>query len=78
MATDYGTISVCLHPGMTYDQRCSVMRLSLDNQLETNNRNHYNEILNQCLDVLSDNDDVTIDWNMRDYKYTLKVTTFEY
>lgn len=46
---DYGTIRVQLLPGLTWDQKASIVRMSVDNQLVTNNRTHYNQILNKCL-----------------------------
>lgn len=79
---DYGTISVTFHPGLTDDQKISIIQMSLNNQLMTNDRMHYNEILNQCIhmttsDVLKEYP-FSIDWNIAGkYKYKFIVQFYD-
>lgn len=46
---DYGTIRVQFLHGLTWDQKASILKMSVENQLVTNNREHYIQILNECL-----------------------------
>lgn len=49
---DYGTIRVQFLPGLTWDQKVSILKMSVDNQLVTSNRSHYNNILNDCIEMV--------------------------
>lgn len=72
---DYGTIYVFLQNGLTYDQSYSIVKINLENQLLTSNRQHFNEILNQCTEILNflPLAPFTITWNLPHYKYTFKI-----
>lgn len=57
MTIDYGTILVKLHPGLSFDQKMSMLFMTLDNQLHTENRNHKNTITQVCTTLLQTVDD---------------------
>jgi hypothetical protein len=48
---DYGIIRVTLHPGLTFDQKSTIIKQSVENQLVTSDRSHYIAILNDCLEM---------------------------
>jgi hypothetical protein len=77
---DYGTIQVTFHKGLTWDQKASIVKMSIDNQLVTNSREHYNEIMNQCLDLIRMIGDVPFSINCKiceKYMYTFTVEFFD-
>lgn len=47
----YGTIRVYLNKGLTYDQLFSVIQSNVSNQLMTDSREHYYNILGQCVSL---------------------------
>jgi hypothetical protein len=71
---DYGTIQVHFLPGLTYDQKYTIIKQHIENQIFTKNRMHYNEILEQCTEIMKLIENTfTISWNLPTYKYTLKI-----
>lgn len=76
MKTDYGTIVVFLQEGLSYDQRISIIKTNVENQLLTHNRSHYIEILNQCIEIsklAETSAPFSINWNLSEYKYTFRI-----
>jgi hypothetical protein len=70
MYRNYGTIVVTLHPGLSEDQLVSTVKMAVDNQLLTGNREHYNEILNQCITLAQTCvPPLKVLWKMREYMY---------
>ena len=57
---DYGTINVSFHPGLTYDQKATIVKQSVCNQLLTTNRKHYIEILDDCTEMSNILEDLPI------------------
>lgn len=74
---DYGTISIFMHHGLSHDQRCSVVRQNVENQLVTSNRTHFNEILHNCTEISKLEVPVTVSWNVSAYRYILKIEMFD-
>lgn len=78
---DYGTVSITLHRNLTEEQWIVIVKMAVENQIMTRNRNHFNEILNQCLDISKfakdDGGPITVTWNLREYKYTMKIAFCE-
>ncbi len=74
---DYGTILVFLHPGLTDEQRYVTVKQSVENQLITSNRTHFNEILYNCAELSKIEPPLSVSWNLRDYKYTFKTEMLE-
>ncbi len=73
---DYGTIQVVLLPHLTYDQKYTIIKQMVENQVFTKNRTHYNQILNQCtIAIENPNISMNIKWKMPEYTYTLKINT---
>lgn len=71
---DYGTILVHFLPGLTYDQKYTIVKQNLENQVFTKNRTHYNEMLNQCTEMMKLIENAfTINWNLPGYKYTFRI-----
>lgn len=76
MAADYGTIVVFLQEHLTDEQTFVIVKNNVENQLMSKNRNHFNEILHQCtqmVKLVQGNNPFTVHWNMIEYKYTFKV-----
>ncbi len=74
----YGTVKVTLHPNLTDDQRCSIVQMAVENQLiGVHNRQHYNEIMNQCVEISKLGFPVTVNWKVREYSYTYILEYFE-
>jgi hypothetical protein len=48
---DYGTIRVTLHPGLTFDQKATIIKQTVENQLVTSDRSHYINILHDCTEM---------------------------
>jgi hypothetical protein len=70
MCQNYGTISVTIHPGLSEDQLASTVKMAVENQLHTSKREHYNEILNQCITLAQTCvPPMKVRWDMREYKY---------
>ena len=70
---DYGTINVTLHRGLSLDQKMTMIKNAVENQLFTRNRNHYNEILDQCIaisKIIDDGIPVVNRLNNYIYKYS--------
>lgn len=57
MKVDYGTIIVKLHRGLSFDQKMTMLFMTLDNQLHTENRTHKNTITQVCTTLLQTVDD---------------------
>ena len=75
---NYGVIQVTLHRGLTDDQRCSIVRTAVENQLLTKNRGHFNQILNHCLEMSKLDAPVKIDWKILDrYAYSFILSYYE-
>ena len=72
---DYGTIEVRLLPNLTEDQTYIIIQQTVENQVFSRNRNHYNQILNQCAHTVLKNPDISlnINWIMSEYTYCLKI-----
>lgn len=73
---DYGTIRVHLLPGLTWDQKATIVQLSVENQLVTSNRSHYIQILHNCIEMLKNIEDepFSIKWCINGkYKYVYEV-----
>lgn len=47
--SDYGEIKLYIHKGLSKDQKETMIKLAIENQLFTKNRMHYIDILDQCL-----------------------------
>ena len=45
----YGTIRVYLQKGLTYDQMFSIIQTNVSNQLMTDCREHFYNIVGQCV-----------------------------
>lgn len=70
MCQNYGTISVTIHQGLSEDQLVSTVKMAVENQLLTSKREHYNEILNQCIGITKlCVPPLKVRWDMREYKY---------
>lgn len=74
---DYGTIMVFLQPGLTEEQTYVIVKQNVENQVMTKNRQHYNEILDQCANIVKLGQPVTVQWNLREYRYTFRVEFIE-
>lgn len=74
---DYGTIVVFLQPGLTEEQTYVIVKQNVENQVMTKNRQHYNEILDQCANIVKLGQPVVVHWNLRDYRYTFRVEFIE-
>lgn len=77
---DYGEIYVCLHKGLTQDQKETMIKKIVENQLLAQNRTHYVEILHQCLvlsRILDDGVKFENKFNNFHYKYTFKLDYFD-
>jgi hypothetical protein len=71
---DYGTILVHFLPGLTYDQKYTIVKQNLENQVFTKNRMHYNQMLEQCTEMMKIiENSFTINWNLPGYKYTFRI-----
>lgn len=73
---DYGEIYVRLHKGLSFDQKMSMIRMAVENQLLTANRIHYIEILHHCLSIVNILDDgvpILSSKNGYLYSYTFKL-----
>lgn len=69
---DYGTVSLRIHYGLSYDQKMSMILSAFENQLFAP-RNHYNEIVDSCLaftKLVEDGTPIKIKSNKLTYKYT--------
>jgi hypothetical protein len=74
---DYGTIHVRLLPNLTDDQKYTIVKQVVENQVFSQNRNHYNQILNQCTNFVIENPDISmnIKWKLPEYVYSFKIDT---
>lgn len=73
---DYGTIRVRLHPGLSWDQKATIVKMSVDNQLVTDDRRHYIQILSHCTDMLKVivDEPFSIKWSIDGkYRYVYEV-----
>ena len=71
---DYGTFTAYLHPCLSLDQKITIVKQSVENQLITTNRKHSIDILHQCI-VMSKLFSVpmNIRIKMKEYSYTLEL-----
>lgn len=67
------------HPGLTYDQKASIVHQSIDNQLFTDDRLHRIEILGDSINVCKFIEDpIEIKFTrIPKYEYTLKFEFYE-
>jgi hypothetical protein len=71
---DYGTILVHFLNGLTYDQKYTIVKQTIENQIFTKNRMHYNEILDSCTEMMKIiENSFTINWNLPGYKYAFRI-----
>jgi len=77
MPVNYGTISISnLHPGLSEDQLLTMVSMAVENQLISAKREHYNEILNQCIVIAQTCiPPLKIHWDMNDYTYDYHLST---
>lgn len=75
---DYGTIRIVFHDNLTYDQKATIVRQSIDNQLCTDDRMHYIEILGESINACKFIDKpIDIKYNNGVYQYTLVFEFYE-
>ena len=77
---DYGEIYVCIHKGLTVDQKETMIKKVIENQLFLQNRTHYIEILHHCISLSRILDDgVMFENNFSNYhyKYSFKLDYFD-
>lgn len=73
---DYGEICLKIHTGLSIDQKLTMIKLAVENQLFPANRRHYIEILNHCYaisKILDDGVPFTNEFNNFQYKYKFKI-----
>ena len=72
--SDYGTFVVYLHPFLSRDQKVTIVKQSVENQLVTSNKKHSIDIMHQCI-VLSEifSVDMNISVKMKEYEYKLEL-----
>lgn len=76
---DYGEIRVCIHHGLTIDQKLTMIKYAMENQLFSSNRRHYIEILNHCYaisKILDDGVSFVNDFKNIEYRYVFKLDYF--
>lgn len=76
---DYGTIVVRFHENLTYDQKATIVRQSIDNQLCTEDRMHYIEILGESINMckfIDDPDEIRLTFKDK-YTCVLKFEIYE-
>ncbi len=76
MTIDYGKIHVRLHKGLDKDQKLTMVKLAVENQLFTQNREHCIEILRHCfafVNILDDGVPIENNFNNFLYKYSFKL-----
>lgn len=75
---DYGTIRVDVHAGMSEDQLLTVVKNAVESASQIRMREHRNEILNQCFNVVKTNScysQFSVTWVMGDsYTYTFTIS----
>lgn len=77
---DYGEIYVCLHKGLSVDQKETMIKKVVENQLFYKNRTHYVEILHHCLvlsRILEDGVKFENKFNNFHYKFSFKLDYFD-
>lgn len=74
---DYGIIQVRLLPNLTDDQKYTIIKQVVENQVFSRNRTHYNEILNRCTNIVIENPNISINikFIMAEYVYLFKINT---
>ena len=74
---DYGTIQVVLLPNLTDDQKYTIIKQVVENQVFARNRTHYNQILNQCTNIAIENPNISmsIKFIMAEYVYVFNIST---
>lgn len=78
---DYGTISVRLLPGLTWDQKVTIVKMCVENQLITIDRSHYIEILHHCIEMMKvmRGEPFSIRWSIDGkYQYVYDVQVVSY
>lgn len=72
--TDYGTFTVYLHPFLSLDQKVTIVKQSVENQLVTKNRNHSIDIIHQCIEMSKIfSVPMNISIKMKEYEYKLEL-----
>ena len=75
---DYGTIRVDVHAGMSEDQLFTVVKMAVESASHIRLREHRNEILNQCFNVIKTNScyaPFSVKWTMHGaYTYTFTIS----
>lgn len=75
---DYGTIRVDIHPGMSEDQLLTVVKNAVESASQIRIREHHNEILNQCFNIVKTNScyaPFSVKWTMYgSYTYTFTIS----
>lgn len=72
---DYGTFVVYLHPGLSLDQKVTIVKHAVENQLVTNERSHSIEIMHQCIEMSKIFDvPMNINIKMKEYSYKLELS----
>ena len=72
---DYGTFTVYLHPLLSLDQKVTIVKQSVENQLVSSDRKHSIEITHQCIEmskIFSVPMNISIKMNEYSYKLELK------
>lgn len=68
---DYGIIHVRFHRGLSLDQKVTIVKLAVENQLLVTNRTHYIDILDKCISIAKIMDD-PFEFSFNNYKYIFK------
>lgn len=74
--TNYGTFKVHhLLPHLSLDQRVTIVKRSVENQLVTDNREHRIEIMHQCIEMskIFSSVPMNIHIKMKAYEYKLEL-----
>ena len=71
---DYGTFTVYLHPLLSLDQKVTIVKQSVENQLVSSDRKHSMEIMHQCIEMSKIFDvPMNISIKMKEYSYNLEL-----
>lgn len=71
---DYGDIVLRLRPGMTFDEKLQILRMSLNNQLFSNEFGRDAEIFARCKTLIKLMGDESSDFTFSNFLYTFKFT----
>lgn len=73
-SVNYGTFRVHFHPHLSFDQRVTIVKQSVDNQLVTNKREHYIDIMHQCIEMSKIfSVPMNIHIKMKEYEYKIEL-----